>query len=108
MRPMQPFLVPQGGIMKAIARVTVALTLGLLAGACAEPADDAELPAESVAANPTSDNSNGQPAQPVVVKLNEVDDSNISGEATATHSPTDVTVAVVLQEGGQAATSYPA
>ena len=94
--------------MKGFERAVIALTFSLLAGACAETADDADVPADSVAADVAPDNINAPSAQPVVVKLDEVDDSNISGEATATHSTTDVTVAIVLQEGGQTGTSYPA
>src|SRR5688572_22692374 len=84
-----------------------ALTLGLTLGACAKTEDDAAIPADTAAmAAPAPA---PMPATgPVEVELDEVDDSNIEGKATATHSPSDVTVAIVLTEGGNTETSYDA
>lgn len=84
-----------------------ALALGVALAACA-PADDADnaMPADTAAMAAPAPASTTM--EPVEVELDEVDDSNIEGKATATHSPTDVTVAIVLEEGGNTETSYPA
>lgn len=83
------------------------LAFGLALGACA-PADDADdtLPADTAGmATPVAP---APSAEPVEVDLDEVDDSNVSGKATATHTANEVTVSIVLDEGGNAATTYPA
>src|SRR5687767_16018074 len=83
------------------------LALGLALGACAPADDDNAVPADTAAmAAPAP--APAAPTEPVEVELDEVDDSNIEGKATATHSPTDVTVAIVLSEGGNTETSYDA
>ena len=66
----------------------------------AAPADSAALSADSAA--------NAVSPEPQVTELDEVGDSNIEGEATATHSAQEVTVSIVLKEGGKADVSYPA
>jgi hypothetical protein len=93
--------------MKFTRLALCALTLGLTLGACAKTEDEAALPADTAAmAGPAP--APMPAAEPVEVDLDEVNDSNIEGKATATHSPTDVTVAIVLTEGGNTETSYDA
>ena len=48
------------------------------------------------------------PTEPTTTDLDEVDNSGISGEATATHSRDEVTVSILLKEGARAEASYPA
>ena len=65
--------------------------------ACAQTDDDAEgTPADSSAVgNADSLNTNtadAPPTDPQVTKLDDVNDSGVEGEATATHSAQDVTV----------------
>lgn len=83
-----------------------ALSLAVALAACAETQDEAEIPADTAAMAPAA--ADAPPAAPVTVDLDDVDDSGVSGEVTATHSTNEVTVAIVLNEGGQAATNYPA
>ena len=92
--------------MKRFSQLTAAAIALAVLAACAETTDDETLPADTVGA--MTDTGTALPAEPVVVNLDEVDDSNISGEATATHTPTEATVTIVLKEGAQAGTSYPA
>ena len=93
--------------MKFTRLALCALTLGLTLGACAKTEEEAAIPADTAAmAAPAP--APTPSAEPVEVDLDEVDDSNIEGKATATHSPTDVTVAIVLTEGGNTETSYDA
>jgi hypothetical protein len=66
-----------------------------------ETAGDAAVPADAPAAAPAA-------AEPVKVDLDDSNDSGIKGEATATHSANDVTVSIVLTEGGKPEVSYPA
>jgi hypothetical protein len=84
------------------------LAFGLVLAACEPADDDADdaIPADT--AGMAAPAPAAPSAEPVEVDLDEVDDSNVSGKATATHSPTDVTVAIVLDEGGNTETSYPA
>lgn len=76
---------------------------------CAPDADEDEVPADTAAiAGDTANMQSDLPAEPTVTGLDEVNDSGISGEATATHSQQEVTVSIVLKEGAQANVSYPA
>ena len=84
----------------------IALVALVVLAACEPRAEDDAALADSAALNP--DTTAAQTAEPVVTDLDEVDDSGISGDATATHSPTEVTVSIVLKEGGKPDVSYPA
>lgn len=46
--------------------------------------------------------------EPVTVGLDDVNDSGIEGEATATHGPNEVTVSILLKDKAQASVNYPA
>jgi hypothetical protein len=75
--------------------------------ACENKADDDAVPADSsVAAN--ADTATQVNIEPVVVKLDDVKDSGIEGEATATHSANEVTVSIVLKDGAKPDVTYPA
>ena len=84
------------------------LALALLAvGACEKKTDDNAVPSDSAAV--AADTTPAAPApEPVTIDLDEVKDSGIKGEATATHSANDVTVSIVLKEGAKPDVSYPA
>ena len=75
--------------------------------ACEQNAGDDAAPADSAALNADSA-ANAVTPEPQVTELDEVGDSNIEGDATATHSAQEVTVSIVLKEGGKADVSYPA
>ena len=75
--------------------------------ACEPQAGDDAAPADTVAMNADSA-MNTVSAEPQVTELDEVGDSNIEGKATATHSAQDVTVSILLEEGGKADVTYPA
>ena len=82
--------------MKRFEMVRLAtLAMIVLAAACAktDDADETALPADTAATSPAP-GSGAPPAAPVVVTLAAVENSGVAGEATATHSPTDVTVAI--------------
>lgn len=80
--------------------------LVVLAG-CEKADDDADdIVADTAATAPAP--APTVSAEPVVTELDEVDDSGIEGDATATHSASDVTVSIVLKEGGKTDVSYPA
>jgi hypothetical protein len=95
--------------MKSIKLPLYLLAFGLVLSACT-PADDADdaTPADTAGMAAPAPAPAAPSPEPVEVELDEVEDSNISGKATATHSATDVTVAIVLEEGGNTETSYPA
>jgi hypothetical protein len=79
--------------------------LTLMAG-CAK-ADEGDVPADTVAqAGDTSAQS--MPSEPVVTNLDDVNNSGIEGEATATHSAQDVTVSILLKDRAKADVTYPA
>ena len=83
------------------------LTLSVALAACAQQADEnADTTADTLAAN--ADSAVDMPTEPTVVDLDEVNDSGISGEATATHSQQEATVTIVLKEGAKPDVSYPA
>lgn len=71
-----------------------ALAMIVMTAACAET-DEAEVAttADTMAAMPAPGSEAG-PSAPVVTTLAAVENSGVTGEATATHTPTDVTVAV--------------
>ncbi|HET9439621.1 MAG TPA: hypothetical protein VFO52_05600 [Longimicrobiales bacterium] len=77
--------------------------------ACEREAGDDELAADS-AADTLGANADSMemPSEPTVSGLDEVDDSGISGEATATHSAQEVTVSILLKEGAKADAEYQA
>jgi hypothetical protein len=72
-----------------------AVAMLVMAAACAEneDADDDALPADTAALAPAP-GSAAPPSAPVVTQLAAVGGSGVTGEATATHSPSDVTVAI--------------
>ena len=74
-----------------------AVAMIVMAAACAEneDADDDALPADSAALAPAP-GSAAPSSAPVVTQLAAVGGSNVTGEATATHTPSDVTVAINL------------
>lgn len=88
------------------------LAAAISATACAQTDDDAEgTPADSsVVGNADSLNTGGNslPTEPVVTKLDDVNNSGVEGEATATHSAQEATVSILLKDGAQANTDYPA
>jgi hypothetical protein len=82
--------------MHNISRLQMAaVAMLVMAAACAkdDDADDAALPADSMALAPAP-GSEAPPAAPVVTQLAAVGSSGVTGQATATHTPTDVTVAI--------------
>ena len=90
--------------LKRDVKVAVLLSFVVLVG-CERPAEDEAVPADTAA------DVGAAPApspEPTTVELDEVGNSGISGEATATHGPNEVTISIVLKEGAQAATNYPA
>lgn len=86
------------------AAALVALTA--FAGCVADDDDDAMLGDTTVVAGDTVVNE--MPMEPTVTGLDDVNDSGISGEATATHSQQEVTVSIVLKEGARPDVSYAA
>jgi hypothetical protein len=81
--------------MQKISKLQMAaVAMIVMAAACAEnETDDADLPADSAALTPAT-GSEAPPSAPVVTQLAAVGGSGVTGEATATHTPTDVTVAI--------------
>lgn len=76
--------------------------------ACEREAGDDELAADSAADTLANADGMEMPSEPTVSGLDEVDDSGISGEATATHSAQEVTVSILLKEGAKADAEYQA
>lgn len=71
-------------------------------------ADDAAEPAEMPAPAPSDAiTPDAGPTAPVTTNLEEKNDSGITGQVTATHTPSDVTVNIAL-EGAQEGVTYPA
>lgn len=71
-----------------------ALAMTVMTAACAETQDEeVAITPDTTAAMPAAGSETG-PSAPVVSPLAAVENSGVTGEATATHTPTDVTVAV--------------
>jgi hypothetical protein len=97
----------EGEDMKSNQLQLIALAAVVAFAACAQTDDDADVPADSVAIGADSV-ANAPPTEPVVTNLDDVDDSGISGEATATHSASDVTVSILLKDGAKSDVTYAA
>ena len=86
-------------------------TVAALAACEREDADDGVL-ADSAAVSDTTaamtDSLADMPTEPTVTDLDDVNDSGIEGEATATHSRDEVTVSILLKDGAKADASYAA
>jgi hypothetical protein len=78
--------------------------------ACEREAGDADTAADTTGDTlaARADTAAEMPMEPVVSGLDDVNDSGISGEATATHSQDQVTVSILLKDGARADVSYPA
>jgi len=78
---------------------------------CAKKEDEANEYADTTTVTPApappAAVDTGMPTAPVVVQLQDVGGSGVSGQATATHSPTDVTVAIRVN-GAKGTADYPA
>jgi hypothetical protein len=90
-------------------KLSVLVLVGLTAVAACEPAEDADdMPADSAAVGDTTA-AMDMPTGPEVTNLDDVNDSGIEGEATATHSQQEVTVSLLLKgDRAKADQSYPA
>ena len=96
--------------MKIYKPALVLLTVVAFA-ACDTAGDADDAPADSAAFGDTTaaDSLADMPTGPEVTNLDDVNDSNIEGEATATHSQQEVTVSILLKgDGAKADQSYPA
>ena len=83
------------------------MLLGTLNACDSTPdADDTAADTSAVGAQPPV--AAAPATEPVKVELDASNDSGIKGEATATHSANDVTVSILLTEGGKPEVSYPA
>ena len=91
-----------------ITRLTVLTFSAVIALAACErkDADDDGVLADSVAAGDTL--AAEMPTEPIVTGLDDVNDSGIEGEATATHARDEVTVSILLKDGAKADVDYPA
>ena len=76
--------------------------------ACESAPDADETAADTAAVGAQPPAAAAPSAEPVKVELDATNDSGIKGEATATHTATDVTVSILLTEGAKAEVSYPA
>jgi hypothetical protein len=92
--------------MKLLKLHVLALAGATLVAACARTDETGDVAADSVAQG--GDTAAAMPSQPTVTNLDDVNDSGISGEATATHSAQDVTVSILLKDGAKADVTYPA
>lgn len=84
--------------------------LAVLAVGCAreeEIDEDASQPAEMPAPAPSDVTTPAGPAEPITSSLEAKNDSGITGEVTATHTASDVTVQITLN-GAKEGVSYPA
>lgn len=74
-----------------------ALALVVMTAACADTddAEDGAIPADTMAGMPAPGSEAG-PSAPVITTLAAVENSGVTGQATATHSPTDVVVQIDL------------
>ena len=83
-----------------VSRLSV-LTLGavIALAACERAGEDDAAPADSAAIADTAaaDSLADMPTGPEITKLDDVNDSGIEGEATATHSREEVTVSLLLK-----------
>lgn len=85
-----------------------ALALLVTLPACEKQTEDETLPADTTAGM-MGDTTAAITPEPVVTELDEINDSGISGEATATHTANDVSVSIVLKgDNAKADVSYPA
>src|SRR5688500_12764972 len=99
----------EGGDMKLLKLHVVALAGLTLLAACAKAEEGDNLPADTAAQVGAGDAAApAMPAEPQVTNLDDVNNSGIEGEATATHSANDVTVSIVLKDGAKADATYPA
>ena len=87
------------------AAALVALTAVL---ACAPDAEEDDVVLTDSAAVAADTVQTELPTEPTVTDLDDVNDSGISGEATATHSQQEVTVSILLKEGAKPDVSYAA
>ena len=95
--------------MKLLKFHVVALAGLTLFAACAQAGDDENAPADSAAVGTAADSAAAaMPAEPQVTNLDDVNNSGIEGEATATHSANDVTVSILLKDKAKADATYPA
>lgn len=94
-----------------ISKLSVFALAGLVSlAACAQDAGEEDVAADTTAAgNTTATDQGGPPMDPQVTNLDDVNDSGIEGEATATHSAQDATVSILLKgDKAQANVTYPA
>ncbi|HUP87831.1 MAG TPA: hypothetical protein VM100_00620, partial [Longimicrobiales bacterium] len=85
--------------MKHYMKAVFALAAITTIAACEKKAEDDAVPADTAAAPAaTAPQVN---MEPVTIDLDEVKDSGVKGEATATHSNDQVTVSIVLKEGAK-------
>jgi hypothetical protein len=91
-------------------KLSVFMLGGFMALAACEPAaEDDAAPADSAAIAGDTAGMQELPTGPVVTNLDDVEDSGIEGEATATHSAQEVTVSILLKgDSAKADVSYPA
>jgi hypothetical protein len=87
-------------------KLQVIAVAALTFAACAQANEDADVAADTMAGADTG--VAAMPAGPQVTSLDDVDNSGIEGEATATHSAQDVTVSIVLKDAAKANVTYPA
>jgi hypothetical protein len=96
--------------MKISKYSVLALAAMVTLAACARDAEDETVPADTTAAaNTTGAPQDGPPMDPQVTGLDDVNDSGIEGEATATHSAQEATVSILLKgDKAKADVTYPA
>lgn len=86
------------------------LTLSVALAACAQADENAGAAADTTGDTlaARTDSAMEMPTEPTVIDLDDVNDSGISGEATATHSQQEATVTIVLKDGAKPDVDYPA
>lgn len=89
--------------LTAAALLALTVVLG-----CAPDAEDDDVVLTDSAAVVGDTVQTELPTEPTVTGLDDVNDSGISGEATATHSQQEVTVSILLKEGARPDVSYAA
>lgn len=82
------------------------VVVAALAGCATDDEDDGMVSDTAAVAGDTMPNE--LPMEPIVSDLDDVNDSGISGEATATHSQQEVTVSILLKDGAKPDVSYAA
>lgn len=92
--------------MKLFKLQVIALTAFTLV-ACAQANEDTEVAGDTAGAT-TDEGQKAMPSGPQVTTLDDVNNSGVEGEATATHSEQDVTVSIVLKDAAKADVTYPA